>query len=106
MFEYTKPFTPELSDDNPIICAKFSPIRFEFYIAGGMNNISDLAEKSVKIWNSKVGKPVRELKNVMDSDITFLDFDDSHRKLIIGDHIGHVKFETSTVLHFIGFSIS
>jgi len=61
VFEYTKPFIPELSDDNPITCAKYSPIRFEFYIAG---------EKSVKIWSAKDGKPVRVLKNIFDSDIT------------------------------------
>jgi hypothetical protein len=52
VFEYTKPFTPELSDDNPILAAKFSEKRFEFYIAG---------EKSIKIWNAKEGKPVRVL---------------------------------------------
>ena len=82
VFEYSKPFTPELSDDNPIIWARYSPIRLEFYIAG---------ERSVKIWNCKHGKPVRELKNIMDADITYLTFDDQHRKLIVGDHNGAIK---------------
>lgn len=82
VFEYSKPFTPELSDDNPIIWARYSPIRLEFYIAG---------ERSVKIWNAKHGKPVRELKNIMETDITFITFDDQHRKLIIGDHNGAIK---------------
>ena len=82
VFEYTKPFVPESSDDNPIQCALFSPIRFEFYIAG---------EKSIKVWNASTGKPVRVLKNIFDSDITCMDFDKSHRKLIVGDHLGHVK---------------
>jgi len=35
VFEYQKPFIPDVSDDNPILCALFSDIRFEFYIAGG-----------------------------------------------------------------------
>ena len=82
IFEYSKPFTPELSDDFPIICARYSSIRLEFYIAG---------ERSVKIWNCKHGKPVRELKNIMNADITFLTFDDKHRKLIVGDHNGSIK---------------
>lgn len=82
VFEYSKPFTPEKSDDNPIICAKYSPVRFEFYIAG---------EKSVKVWNAKSGKPVRILKNILDSDITYMEFDESHRKLVVGDHLGHIK---------------
>lgn len=37
MFEYPKPFTPELTDDNPIICANYSPSRLEFLIAGEKN---------------------------------------------------------------------
>ena len=82
VFEYTKPFTPEYSDDHPILCAKFSPIRFEFYIAG---------ERSIKIWNAKEGKPVRVLKNIFESDITCIEFDKNHRKLIAGDHLGRVK---------------
>ena len=82
VFEYSKPFTPELSDDNPIICARYSSIRLEFYIAG---------EKSVKIWNCKHGKPVRHLKNIMETDITYMSFDDQHRKLIVGDHSGNIK---------------
>lgn len=82
VFEYSKPFTPELSDDHPIICAKYSHIRLEFYIAG---------ERSIKIWNAKLGKPVRELKNILDSDITFIEFDHNHRKLIVGDHNGTVR---------------
>ena len=82
VFEYTKPFTPEKSDDSPIMCAKYSPIRFEFYIAG---------EKSIKVWNAKEGKPVRILKNIIESDITFMEFDDSHRKLIVGGHMGDIR---------------
>lgn len=82
VFEYQKPFVPESSDDFPIQCSLYSPIRFEFYIAG---------ERSIKIWNARNGKPVRVLRNIFDSDITCMDFDKSHRKLIVGDHLGHVK---------------
>ena len=49
MFEYPKPFIPELSDDNPILCAKYSSQRMEFYIAGA---------NSIKVWNARIGKPV------------------------------------------------
>jgi hypothetical protein len=52
MFEFPKPFTPELTDDNPIFCANYSASRFEFYIAG---------EKNIRVWNSRIGKPVREI---------------------------------------------
>jgi len=82
MFEYTRPFVPESSDDNPIQCALFSPVRFEIYIAG---------ERSIKVWNAKTGKPVRVLKNIFESDITCMEFDKSHRKLIAGDHHGRLK---------------
>jgi WD40 repeat protein len=31
------------------------------------------------------------LKNIFDSDITCMDFDHSHRKLVVGNHLGQVK---------------
>jgi len=70
---------PDYSDDFPIICAKFSPKRFEIYVAG---------DKSIKIWDAKTGKPVRVLKNIFKADITTMEFDEYHRKLIIGDSQG------------------
>jgi len=82
VYEYTKPFTPELSDGNPILAALFSSKRLEFYIAG---------EKSIKIWSAVEGKPVRVLQNIFESDVTCLQLDHTHRKLIAGDHLGKVK---------------
>lgn len=82
VFEYKKPFVHDVSDDNPIMCALFSNIRFEFYIAGG---------RSINVWNAKTGKPTRCLKNVFDSDITALALDKQHRKLIVGSHLGKLK---------------
>lgn len=35
VYEYSKPFSPELSDDHPILCAKYSSERLEFFICGG-----------------------------------------------------------------------
>ena len=58
VFEYAKPFNADTSDDNPIIRALFSHIRFEFYISG---------ERSINVWNAKTGKPTRCFKNCMDS---------------------------------------
>jgi len=82
VFEYNKAFIPDVSDDNPILCAIFSEIRFEFYIAGG---------RHINIWNAKDGKPTRCLKNCMESDITSIALDKDHRKLIVGSHLGKVK---------------
>lgn len=82
VFEYNKAFIPDVSDDNPILCAIFSEIRFEFYIAGG---------RHINIWNAKDGKPTRCLKNCMESDITSMALDKDHRKLIVGSHLGKVK---------------
>lgn len=82
VFQYNKPFMQEYSDDNPITCAKFSSIRFEIYVAG---------ERSIKVWDARTGKPVRVLKNVLDSDITCMELDTHHRKLIVGSHQGEVK---------------
>lgn len=82
VFEYKKPFNPDTSDDNPILCALFSSIRFEFYIAG---------ERSVNVWNAKNGKPTRCFKNCFESDITCMALDKEHRKLIVGSHVGEIK---------------
>ena len=67
----------EFSDDNPITCAKFSQIRLEIYVAG---------ERSIKIWDARSGKPVRVIKNVLDRDITYMELDTDHRKLLVGSH--------------------
>lgn len=82
VFEYKKPFNQDTSDDNPILCALFSHIRFEFYIAG---------ERSINVWNAKTGKPTRCFKNCFDSDITYMALDGEHRKLIVGSHLGKMK---------------
>lgn len=34
---------------------------------------------------------MRVLKNIFESDITCMEFDKEHRKLIAGDHYGRVK---------------
>lgn len=82
VFEYKKPFNQDTSDDNPILCALFSAIRFEFYIAG---------ERSINVWNAKNGKPTRCFKNCFESDITCMALDKEHRKLIVGSHLGQIK---------------
>lgn len=79
VFEFNKPFIHDVSNDNPILVALFSNIRFEFYIAGG---------RSITIWNAKTGKPTRCIKNCLDSDITAMSLDKWHRKIIVGSHLG------------------
>jgi len=82
MFEYPKPFTPELTDDNPIFCANYSASWFEFYIGGEWN---------IRVWNSRIGKPVWEIRNCMTSVITYVTFDKDHWKIVVGDHDGNIK---------------
>jgi WD40 repeat protein len=48
-------------------------------------------ERNIKIWNAKEGKPVRVLKDIFKSDITCMSLDESHRKIIVGDHLGKLK---------------
>jgi len=82
VYEYKKPFNAETSDDFPILCALFSHIRFEFYIAG---------ERSINVWDAKTGKPTRCFKNIFESEITVMALDNDHRKLIVGSHLGKIK---------------
>ena len=72
----------EYSDDNPITAAKFSSERLEIYVAG---------EKSIKVWDARSGKPVRLIKTIFESVITYMELDTNHRKLIVGSHQGELK---------------
>ena len=73
------------------MCALFSDIRFEFYIAGA---------NSIMVWNARNGKPVRVFKNCFESDITYMTLDKDHRKLIIGSYRGQIKvFDVLSGVH-------
>ena len=61
VFQYTRPFIPDYTDDKTVCCARFSEKRLEIYVAG---------EKSIKIWDAITGKPIRVIKNVFSTDIT------------------------------------
>ncbi len=54
----------------------------EIYVAG---------ERSIKVWDARTGKPVRVMKNVLNSDITCMELDTKHLKIIVGSHQGEVK---------------
>jgi WD40 repeat protein len=82
VYEYKKPFNQETSDDYPILCALFSHVRFEFYIAG---------ERSINVWDAKRGRPTRCFKNIFANEITVMALDNDHRKLIVGGHLGRIK---------------
>ena len=82
VFQYTRPFIPDYTDDKIVCCARFSEKRLEIYVAG---------EKSIKIWDARSGKPIRVIKNVFTSDITQMVLDEDHRKLIVGSHQGDLK---------------
>jgi WD40 repeat protein len=72
----------EYTDDHPITCARFSAERLEIYVVG---------ERSIKIWDARTGKPVRVMKNVLDSDITVMEIDHHSRKIIVGSFQGELK---------------
>lgn len=82
VFQYTRPFIPDYTDDKTVCCARFSEKRLEIYVAG---------EKSIKIWDAITGKPIRVIKNVFSTDITQMILDEHHRKLICGSHQGELK---------------
>jgi WD40 repeat protein len=62
--------------------AEFSKIRNEIYVVG---------DTSIKIWNAQSGKPVRVLKNIFTSSITYIRLDDTHRQIVVGSHNGEIK---------------
>ena len=81
MFDYEKSFIPELSDDNPIFCARYSPLQLQIFIAG---------QNSIKVWNAITGRPIRIITDVFSSEITSIILDETDRKVIAGDHNGKI----------------
>ena len=64
-----------------------------------------LLEKTVKVWNARVGRPIRVLSNIVDSDITAMELDGSHRKILVGDHNGQIKmFDVLSGVELYNFS--
>ena len=45
----------------------------------------------MKVWNARVGRPIRVLSNIVESDITAMELDGSHRKVLVGDHNGDIR---------------
>jgi WD40 repeat protein len=50
VFEYDRPFIPEMTDDCPIFCAQYNPETLHILICGA---------NSIKIWNAVTGRPSR-----------------------------------------------
>mmetsp|Transcript_26152 Transcript_26152/g.34934 ORF Transcript_26152/g.34934 Transcript_26152/m.34934 type:complete len:236 (+) Transcript_26152:1648-2355(+) len=82
VFQYTRPFIPDYTDDKTVCRALFSEKRLEIFVAG---------EKSIKVWDARSGKPIRVIKNVFTTEITQMIFDEDHRKLVVGSHQGELK---------------
>ena len=82
VFQYTRPFIPEFTDDKTICRAIFSEKRLEIYVAG---------ERNIKTWDARTGRPIRVIKNVFNSEITVMVLDEHHRKLIVGSNYGKLK---------------
>ncbi|CAG9333906.1 unnamed protein product [Blepharisma stoltei] len=81
VFDYEKPFIPEISDDSPIFCAKYSSQQLQIFIAG---------QHSIKVWNCITGRPIKLISDIFINDITSLILDESDRKIIVGDHSGRI----------------
>ena len=81
MFDYEKSFVPELSDDSPIFCARYSPQQMQIFIAG---------QCSIKVWNAISGRPIRIITEIFTSEITSIILDETDRKVIVGDHNGKI----------------
>jgi len=84
VFQYTRPFVPECTDDKTVSKALFSESRLEIFVAG---------ERNIKVWDARSGKPIRVMKNVFSvgNEITCMAFDEGHRKMIIGSSQGELK---------------
>lgn len=82
IFDYEKSFIPELSDDNPIFCSRYSPMQLQIFIAG---------QDSIKVWNAISGRPIRMITDVFSSEITSIILDETERKIIVGDHSGKIQ---------------
>ena len=54
VFQYTRPFIPDYTDDKTVCRAIFSEKRLEIFVAG---------EKNIKVWDARTGKPIRVIKN-------------------------------------------
>jgi WD40 repeat protein len=81
IFDYEKSFIPELSDDSPIFCARYSALQLQIFIAG---------QSSIKVWNSISGRPIRIITDIFNSEITSIILDETDRKIIVGDHEGKI----------------
>ena len=82
MYEYTRPFAPDISNDTPITCGLFSEKRLEFVIAG---------THSIKVWDARLGRPVRHFNKITESEITCMNFDEDQRQLLVGEANGSAK---------------
>lgn len=81
VFDYEKSFVPELSDDNPIFCARYSAQQLQIFIAG---------QNSLKVWNAISGRPIKIITDAFTSEITSIILDETDRKVIVGDHDGRI----------------
>lgn len=47
-------------------------------------------QRSVKVWNAIAGRPVKLLSGVSKTEITAMELNDTHRKVIVGSHRGKI----------------
>lgn len=80
-FEYERPFIPDLTDDYPINCACYSNQYHQLFIGG---------HDTLKVWNGQSGRPVSVIPGVVKTEITAMCIDESHRRVILGDHKGKI----------------
>eukprot|EP00831_Metopus_contortus_P050381 TRINITY_DN42370_c0_g1_i1.p1 TRINITY_DN42370_c0_g1~~TRINITY_DN42370_c0_g1_i1.p1 ORF type:complete len:381 (+),score=50.95 TRINITY_DN42370_c0_g1_i1:280-1422(+) len=82
IYEYDKPFSPEFSSDTAITAVCFSEYRLELFVGG---------YQFIKVWDMKIGRPVRLFSNIFENEITAICLTKSQQRLVAGDSAGKLK---------------
>eukprot|EP00002_Diphylleia_rotans_P033201 TRINITY_DN7034_c0_g1_i2.p1 TRINITY_DN7034_c0_g1~~TRINITY_DN7034_c0_g1_i2.p1 ORF type:complete len:747 (+),score=130.92 TRINITY_DN7034_c0_g1_i2:56-2296(+) len=82
MFEYSQADDPHQTDAHPIRQSIYNPL---------YKSIITSAGKDFKVWDARSGNLVHRAVDAMPAEITSICLDDRKRKLIVGDHQGHLK---------------
>mmetsp|Transcript_3586 Transcript_3586/g.12606 ORF Transcript_3586/g.12606 Transcript_3586/m.12606 type:complete len:910 (-) Transcript_3586:797-3526(-) len=80
-FEFCFSHTPELTDDEEIVCALYNEVIDSFITAAGC---------SVRIWDSSTGQLLKSFPDISPYPIISMCLDDRQRKFFIGDAQGNI----------------
>ncbi|CAK9106612.1 Uncharacterized WD repeat-containing protein alr2800 [Durusdinium trenchii] len=83
LFEYETQKNPDLTDDQPPFRAQYNSTTMTIITASG---------RDVKIWDARKGTLVKTFRGLNDGhELSSFCLDDRERKLILGDHQGHIR---------------